>query len=53
MCDNGLTVTFDDKQAVVKDKDGLAVCSFERAPGGLYLGKFRLKNPSAGFAWRG
>ena len=53
MCDNGLTVTFDDKQAVVKDKDGLAVCTFERAPGGLYLGKFRLKNPSPGFAGRG
>ena len=34
MCDNGLTVTFDDKCAIVKDKDGLAVCTFERASGG-------------------
>ena len=30
----------------------LQVCTFERAPGGLYLGKFRLKSPSPGFAGR-
>ena len=53
MCDNGLTILFDDKRAVVRDKGGLEVCTFERAPGGLYLGKFRLKSPSPGFAGRG
>ena len=53
MCDNGLTVTFDDRCAIVKDKDGLEVCTFERAPGGLYLWKFRLKSPSPGFTRQG
>ena len=50
MCDNGLTILFDDKRAVVKDAGGLEVCTFERAPGGLYLGRFRLKSPNPGFA---
>ena len=53
MCDNGLTVTFDDKRAVVRDRDGLQVCVFERAPGGLDLGKFLLKSSSPGFARQG
>ena len=53
MCDNGLEVTFNDKRAIVRDKDGAQVCVFERAPGGLYLGKFRLKCPSQGFTRQG
>ena len=53
MCDNGLEVTFNATQAMVKDKDGQQVCMFERAPGGLYLGKFRLKSPSPGFTRQG
>ena len=50
MCDNGLTVIFDDKKAIIRDPQGLQVCVFERQPGGLYLGMFRLKSPSQGFA---
>ena len=53
VCDNGLKVMFDDKRATVTDKDGAQVCIFERKPGGLYLCKFRLKNPASGFAGRG
>ena len=53
MCDNGLTVTFDDKKAVVRDAKGMEVCVFERQPGGLYLGKFKLKAPSPGFPRQG
>ena len=52
-CDNGLEVTFNDKQAIVRDKDGAQICSFERAPGGLYLCKFRLKRPDLGFPRQG
>ena len=40
ICDNGLKVEFDDKQAVVRDDDGTSVCVFERKPGGLYTCKF-------------
>ena len=53
MCDHGLTVTFDDVKAVVRDKEGTQICVFKRKPGGLYLGKFRLKCPKPGFAGRG
>ena len=53
MCDNGLTVMFDDKRAVVRDASGLEVCVFERQPGGPYLGRFKLKSPSPGFARQG
>ena len=53
MCDNGLRVTFDATKAIVVDKGGVEVCTFERAPGGLYLGKFRLKSPSPGFTRQG
>ena len=49
ICDNGLKVEFDDKQAVVRDKDGTSVCMFERKPGGLYTCRFRLKSPASGF----
>ena len=53
LCDNGLEVTFNDKQAIVRDKDGAQICCFERAPGGLYLCKFRLKRPDLGFPRQG
>ena len=56
ICDNGMKVEFDDKKAVIRDRDGVQVCIFERQPGGLYLGKFRLKSPkspSPGFARQG
>ena len=50
ICDNGMKVEFDDKKAIIRDPQGMQVCVFERQPGGLYLGKFRLKSPSQGFA---
>ena len=56
ICDNGMKIEFDDKQAVIRDRDGVQVCIFERQPGGLYLAKFRLKapkSPSPGFARQG
>ena len=53
MCDNGLEVTFDDVKAVVRDKSGAQICVFERKPGGLYLGNFRLKCPRSGFPRQG
>ena len=53
MCDNGLKAVFDDKKAVVLDKEGIEICAFERAPGGLHLGKFRRKCPSQGFTRQG
>ena len=47
-------ILFDDKRAVVRDKsDGSELCVFERKPGGLYIGKFRLKAPSPGFTRQG
>ena len=45
LCDNGLEVVFNKTQAIVRDSEGVQVCVFERQPGGLYLGKFRLKSP--------
>ena len=52
ICDNGMEILFDEKRAVVRDKsDGSELCVFERKPGGLYIGKFRLKAPSPGFTW--
>ena len=53
ICDNGLNVTFDEAKAVVSTKEGAQICVFERKPGGLYTGKFRLKRPSSGFARQG
>ena len=53
LCDNGLAVTFNDKQSVVRDKADAQICVFERAPGGLYSCKFRLKRPDPGFPGRG
>ena len=49
ICDNGMKVEFDDKQAIVRDASGQQVCVFERKPGGLYTCKFRLKSPGSGF----
>ena len=49
ICDEGHNITFDATQAVVRDKGGVELCKFHRAPGGLYVAKMRLRNP-AGFA---
>ena len=52
--DNGMEILFDEKRAVIRDKgDGSELCVFERKPGGLYIGKFRLKAPSPDFIRRG
>ena len=54
ICDNGMEILFTDQRAVVRDKsDGTELCAFERKPGGLYIGKFRLKAPSPGFTRQG
>ena len=54
ICDNGMEILFNDQRAVVRDKsDGTELCVFERKPGGLYIGKFRLKAPSPGFTRQG
>ena len=50
ICDNGMKVEFDDKRGIIRDPQDLQVCVFERQPGGLYLGKFRLKSLDQGFA---
>ena len=49
-----IKVEFDDRQAIVRDKQGVQICVFERKPGGgLYVCKFRLKSPGPGFARQG
>ena len=54
ICDSGMEILFNDQRAVVRDKsDGTELCVFERKPGGLYIGKFRLKAPSPGFTRQG
>ena len=54
ICDNGMEILFDDKRAVIQDKsDSSELCVFERKPGRLYIGKFRLKAPSPGFPRQG
>ena len=54
ICDNGMEILLNEERAVVRDKrDGSELCVFERKPGGLYIGKFRLKAPSPGFARQG
>ena len=56
LCDVGMQVAFDKNQAKVIAPDGAVACVFERQSGGLYLCKFRLKqppNPSQPFGRRG
>ena len=49
ICDNDMDVLFSDVQAkVIARSDGATVCTFERQGGGLYLAKFRLKQPDFG-----
>ena len=46
ICDNNMNVVFDDNKATVVSKvDNSVVCTFLRQNGGLYLTKFRLKQP--------
>jgi hypothetical protein len=44
VCDQGLRCLFDDKEALVVDKQDTVVCRFERR-GGLYVAKLKLKSP--------
>ena len=44
VCDQGLKCIFDDKKALVVDKDSEGVCRFERR-GGLYVARLKLNNP--------
>ena len=48
ICDAGNTVLFNKTHAIVRDSKNNEVCRFERK-GQLYLIKFRLTKPSAGF----
>ena len=48
ICDEGHSITFSAVMAAVHDKEGEEVCRFNRAPGGLYVAKLKLKSP-AGF----
>ena len=44
VCDQGLTCNFTDTHALVLDKAGKIVVSFERR-GGLYIARMKLKPP--------
>ena len=44
VCDQGLRCHFDEKEALVLDKQDAVVCRFERR-GGLYVAKLKLKSP--------
>ena len=46
ICDEGHSITFNAIMAVVHDKEGEEVCRFERAPGGLYVAKLKLRSPA-------
>ena len=45
ICDKGMKVTFDDKLAVIYDRDGREVCRFVRSKG-LYIAKMKIRNPA-------
>jgi hypothetical protein len=44
VCDQGMKCLFDDKVALVLNKDNQEVCRFERR-GGLYVARLKLKSP--------
>ena len=44
--DEGHNITFDDTQAIVRDKGGVELRKFHRTFGGLYVAKMRLRNPA-------
>ena len=48
ICDEGHNITFDAERAIVRERNGNEICRFERANGGLYIAKMKLRNP-AGF----
>ena len=45
ICDNGMKVTFDDKLAIIYDREGREVCRFVRSKG-LYIAKMKIRNPA-------
>ena len=49
ICDEGHEITFNNRCAVVRTKEGEELCRFSREPGGLYVAKLKLRSP-AGFA---
>ena len=49
LCDAGCKVEFDDRQAIVRDRDGVDICLFTRQQGGLYVARMRLKAPTTSF----
>ena len=44
VCDQGLRCHFDEKEALVLDKQDAVVCRFERR-GGLYVARLKFKSP--------
>ena len=46
ICDEGHTVVFNDKQAIVTGKDGSELVKFSRNANGLYIAKLTLRRPS-------
>ena len=45
ICDNGMKVTFDDKLAIIYDREGREVCRFVRSKG-VYVAKMKIRNPA-------
>ena len=48
ICDNENEVVVSKTRAVVRDIEGLVICTFHRQPGGLYTAKLEFKAPSFG-----
>ena len=46
ICDQGHSIRFDALMAVVTSKEGAELCKFTRQPGGLYVAKLKLTNPT-------
>ena len=45
ICDNGMKVTFDDKLAIIYDREGREVCRFVRSTG-LYIARMKIRDPA-------
>ena len=46
ICDQGHSITFNAVMAIVHAADGGELCRFERQPGGLYVAKLKLRQPT-------
>ena len=46
VCDEGHTVVFSDKDAIINGKDGSQLAKFSRNAYGLYIAKLTLRRPS-------